>query len=248
MSALQVERYSRSRRRGVGLGCGCGLVALMCGVVACVWGYMFSSTPLLTAIGLEIAGAQRIGRTDDLFETVNTTENTSTIPQGRSTAGRVTVSLGAYGQQTLDTSPQTVTITTSADNAQVTFSESGLVALCDQRGNTCTEGDSRYRNISVDLRPGGAVVNAEVNAGVWQRIGVVVRLNAIGTRFEVLGVDVGGVLYDPETLPGETATFVREVARVGNDALRQLVVNIGGRGYNLETILIDETQLLLVLR
>ena len=251
---MRIQRYPYGRRnRGLSLGCGCGVLLVFVGVLACIGIYAFSSTPLLTGIALDLAGADRIGRTDALFESNIAPESRSVSVAGGTSAGRVTLSLGSYGQQTVDVGLQGVSVvtgtgSTGAAMAQADFTENGLLQLCNQRGNICRDGDSRYRDIVIDLRPGGAVIYADVNAGVWQRIGVVIRLNPTGTRFDVVGVDVGGVLYDPNSLPGELSTFTREIERVGNDALRQMVLDAAGGRYSLESMTIDEATLTVILR
>jgi hypothetical protein len=79
-------------------------------------------------------------------------------------------------------------------------------------------------------------------------VGVVMQLDSARTQLNVVGVDVNGGLYDHRSLPGEMAGAVEEIARVGNDILRQLAVEAGGENYALSEIIIDDTTLTLILQ
>ncbi|GAB4525271.1 MAG: hypothetical protein OHK0046_40920 [Anaerolineae bacterium] len=206
-----------------------GVLLLIVGVL------LFSSTPLLTNVALQLAGAERLGRTADAFPTDSAARTFSTT--GGTALRQTTITLGSYGQVTLPN------LTTTATGASTTLTEADLLTIC---GTRCTRGSDRFRDVSIDLRPGGAVISADVNVGVWQRVGVAVRASAAGVT--VLGVDAGGVLYDANTLPAELRDYVREVARVGSEALQQAVVNIGGVRYTVDELWMNDTTLTVVFR
>jgi hypothetical protein len=65
-------------------------------------------------------------------------------------------------------------------------------------------------------------------------------------RLEVMGVDVGGVLYSAP--PGEMSTLVQEAETRANDLIQQLALNAGGSRYALQTISIDEGTLTMLLQ
>ncbi|MEQ9030392.1 MAG: hypothetical protein RLP44_16895, partial [Aggregatilineales bacterium] len=138
-----------------------------------------------------------------------------------------------------------------------TFTEDGLRQLCFERSTICGGGDGNYRNAQIDLRPGGAVVYVDVNAGVfWQRIGIVMRLNTTRTRLSVIGVDIDGITYDPATLPPFLPADARqaivnalsEVEIVVNDLITQIVLRSGGETYTIIDLNVDDALLTLIMQ
>jgi hypothetical protein len=175
--------------------------------------------------------------------------------QNASQPAQVTVRLGAYGSQTIHVDAQNYAIVTGntetgAPIARASFNEAGLLAICAQQSPICQGGSEQYRNVSLDLKPGGAVVYVEVNPGglAWQRIGVVFQLDNSRTALVIRGIDFSGGLYDYSSLPGELSGTVDEIGRVTNDILRQLALEAAGTNYRLSEIIIDETHLTLILR
>ena len=78
------------------------------------------------------------------------------------------------------------------------------------------------RNPWIDLKPGGAVVYAEVDLEVgWQEVGAVFVLDESGRQFLLSGLDVGGRYYSlpPE---GEVADLAHQLETEGNRALQDL--------------------------
>lgn len=216
-------------------------------------GVLFFTTPLPAMVGLWLLGADPIGRTDAVFAeaTVAPLEAVA-IPQ-QAPVQQVSLSLGQLGVWALQANPPNTTLTTSntasgGRAAVASFTEAGLLQICQERSTLCGRGDGNYRNVSVDLRPDGAVIYAEVNAGVWQRVGVVVQLDETQTRFTVVGVDAGGVLYDANSLPADLRAIADEIEREGNIALGQLLLQSGGDAYRLNSIRVDDQTLTLVLR
>jgi hypothetical protein len=121
--------------------------------------------------------------------------------------------------------------------------------LCYRRSDVCSNASGQYRNPRIDLRPGGAVIYADIyvpEVGIWQQTGVVLRLDGSGRQFEVAGVDMGGTLY---ALPsGDLGTRLAEVAQTGNTILSQLALQAGGGRYVLQQVRIDDNALTLVMR
>lgn len=252
MHVMRLERMrSRNRAPAWIVGGGCLILGSFTLVLLCAGLYTFG---VLTPLVLQIAGIERIGQTDALFGDAQP----QAVPQvqAASNPARFTLSLGNYGQETLATDPRTYTVSVGSSAAGLPiatarFSESGLLQLCQQRSTLCSAGDDLLRNGSVDLRPGGAVIYADLNvqgSGYWQRVGVVLRLDASEVRFVVAGVDVDGVLYNPTSAPFGIADSIAEIERTGNDLLRQVALQTGGQNYTLERVILDETALTLVLR
>jgi archaellum component FlaG (FlaF/FlaG flagellin family) len=251
MTALRVQRYRYRATRRLQYGCGCALIAALFIVFACAGIYAFS--PVWTALAFRFYGVDRIGDTESVFE--NITPPPVVVVQNASAPSQVTVNLGEYGQETLNANPQTVDVIvgntqSGAQVATATFTEAGLLELCAQRSEICRGGDSRFRKVSFDLRPGGAVIFAEVNVGgfLWQRVGVVMQLNAVRNGFTVVGVDVNGGLYDYTDLPGEIKDAVDDIQRVGNDLFDEIVVTAGGASYQLIDVSINDTTMTLTMQ
>jgi hypothetical protein len=121
--------------------------------------------------------------------------------------------------------------------------------MCYQRSDICSGSNPQYRNVQLDLRPGGAILYADVTVpqlNVTQRVGVVMRLDGSRRQFEVAGVDVAGTLYDVP--PNEFSTLVNDAQRTGNDILNQLTLEQGGAQYDLSEVQISDDTLTLVLR
>ena len=259
-TGMRIQRIQPGRQRQIQWGCGCGVLAGFSVLLACIGLYAFG---LLTPIILSLAGVDRVGSTDDLLDTAPIAAPTvalvDPVPQARAV-----FDLGSYGEEILSTNSINYTVITgntgdSAAAPQIataTFNEAGLLEVCRQRSPVCRGEDSRFRNVRFNLRPGGAIVFTEVNAGVlWQRIGVVLRLTG-QQSFEVIGVDIDGSTYDvgslPAFIPAETRATINEavadVDRIGNEVLDDLIVSTGSDNYRLQSIMIDDTQLVLTLR
>jgi hypothetical protein len=244
MAAMRVRRY-RYRRQGCGISCGC--LSLVIGGVVVAVVVILILIPALPGIAVRLMGFSPVGDTGDVFARVTPVappqlESAVTLPQ-------VSLDLGTYGLQAL---PQTGAVTVAVDNSRgiavASATESGLIDLCYQVNAACADGNGRYRNPRIDLRPGGAVVYVDVRVptiGIWQTAGIVLRLRG-AAQFEVAGVDVNGVLY--EAPPNNLGDIVSEVERIGNDVLRQLTLRAGGGNYTLSEVYIDDTTATLVLR
>ncbi len=245
-------RIERQRRRSnwplIGCGCATALTALLAiggvGIVLLV--------ALLPDITLQLSGFSPIGDTDSIFEqaaALPTIEVMNPV-----TPPEVVVDLGAYGSQEIPAATNDYTVLTGSTSdgaplATVSFDEAALMNLCRERSDICHNENDQYQNVRIDLRPGGAVVYADVtvpNLGIQQTAGVVLRLDSTARQFEVEGVDIGGALY--ETPPGDMSLLVEDIERTGNDLLNQLSLRAGGSQYTLSEVRIDDSTLTLILR
>ena len=239
-------RVRRSTRRGVPLGlCGCLAAALVAivilGIAAVI---VFLKMPSLALLA---AGFKPQGSTMQVF---SGQANTPPIQLDNAvTPAQAVVNLGSSGTQELPASNvQTGTINGSAA-ATVSFTEDDLMALCRQRTTFCSDTNAQYRNVHVDLQPGGGIVYADVNVpelGLAQTIGVALRLNASHRQFDVMGVDMGGTLYG---LPsGDLGQRVLDIAAKANELLQAASLDAGGGVYALSDIHIDANSITFVMQ
>lgn len=251
MRPTPIRRYPAHRTNYAQWGCGCLLTSGFVAILGFI--LLYALWPSLTGVGIQLAGVNRLGETSSLFQ--NVAIPPTAVVQNPISPQQVTIDLGQYGGGTVRLDQQTSAFVTGSSEsgspiARASFTEAGLLAICAQQSAICREGSSQYRNVSIDLRPGGAVVYADVNVGglAWQRVGVVFQLDSTRTMLRVAGVDVNGGLYDYNTLPPELATSVDEIARLTNDVLRQMAVEASGERYTLSEIIIDDTTLTMILR
>ena len=226
-------------------------------LLLCVGLYAFGVfTPLL----LQVMGVERVADTNEVFADY-TAEPTVEIVNAQQQDTAV-VNLGSYGTENLNNVTRNYEIVSGTTNdgsevAVIRFDEAAIKELCDERSTICREGTDRFRNVAFDLRPGGAVVHVDVNAGIlWQRVGVVMRLDHQALAFNVVGIDISGTTFNPETLPGIMSADAREsvrnaiadMERIGNDILSSLIVSTGGGSYDLVDVSIDDQYLMLTMR
>ncbi len=239
-------RVKRSTRRGLPLGlCGCLAAAMVVVVVLGITTVvLFFNLP---SLALLLAGFKPQGSTSQVFVGQPTTspvqlENPVTPPEA-------VVNLGSSGSQELPASNvQTGTINGSAA-AAVSFTESDLMTLCHQRTTFCSDTNPQYKNVEVDLQPGGGVIYADVNVpqiGSTQRIGVALKLDPSHRQFQVMGVDVDGTLYGLPT--GDLGQRVLDVAAKANELLQQASLQAGSGEYNLSDIQIDANSITFVMQ
>ena len=251
MRSTHIHRYNARRTNYAQWGCGCllvgGFVALLGFLV------LYAIWPNLTGAAVQLAGADRLGETSSVFQNVSIPP--TAVVQNPTNPQQVTVDLGQYGGGTINLDQVASDfVTGSSDSGQpiarASFTEADLMAICVQRSDTCREGNEHFRNLALDLRPGGAVIYADVNVGglAWQRVGGVLRLDNSRTYLQIAGIDINGGLYDYTTLPPEISARVDEIATLGNDVLRQMAVQAGGTNYSLSEIIIDDTTLTVILQ
>lgn len=240
---MRVQRASR-RNNSLGL-CGCLAVTLLFVVVLGIGAVVvFLRMP---NIALLVAGFKPQGSTTQLF--AGQADTPPIQVQNAISPQAAVVDLGTSGIQPLPgNSVQTGTIDGSTA-ATVSFTESDLMNLCRQRTTFCSDSNPQYRNVKVDLQPGGGVVYADVNVpelGLAQTIGVVLRLDGSHRQFEIVGVDMGGTLYG---LPsGELGARVQDVANKANALLQAASLNADGGKYNLSDIHINANSVTFVMR
>lgn len=113
-----------------------------------------------------------------------------------------------------------------AENGQIAY----FIEFGEDGANTCLEDwfgefvaqEARLRDPWIDLKPGGAVVYADVDLEVgWQQVGAVFMLDASGRQLVLAGVDIDGRLYSAPPA-GEIADLVNQLESEGNRALREL--------------------------
>lgn len=247
------------RRRGGNstlkiLGCGClGAFALLLvlGVVGVV-----ILLPRLPDLAASVIGMTSRGPTTNVF--VENTPAPTVVLQEAVQPPQVTVNLGEYGgPQTLNTGNPAYDVSVGNDpagqqTAVVTFTENGLMDICRQQTDICSGADPRFRNARIDLKPGGAIVYADVSVptgygfDIQQTAGVVLQLDASGRQFVFTGVDLNGTLYTNP--PPEFASTVQQFEQIGNDVLNQVSLDAGGGALTLQRAQIDETTLTLIMQ
>ncbi len=245
---MRIQRAARRQRRSRWLGCGClgaAFGVVLVGLVAVI-----VIVPALPGLAARVAGLTARGSTDAVFADAPPpavqVENAATPPDA-------VVILGDYGQASLDAAAGYYSVVTGfsggVPTAVIGFTENSLMELCGLYADICDPTGGSFRNVRLDLRPGGAVVYADLlvpGLSVWQPVGVVLRLDAARRQFVVVGVDLGGTLYDlPPDALGEQVT---QLANAGNDLLRRLELQAGGGRYAQPEVLIDDQTLTLVLR
>ncbi|MBA3868093.1 MAG: hypothetical protein H0X30_02980 [Anaerolineae bacterium] len=239
-------RVQPSKRRGVPLGlCGClaavMVVVVVLGITAVV---LFLNAP---SLALVFAGFKPQGSTSQVFVGQATVppvqlENPVSPPDA-------VVNLGSSGPQELPINNVQTGVINGSAAATVSFTESDLMNLCRQKTTFCSDTNPQYKNVQIDLQPGGGIIYADVNIpqiGSTQRIGVALRLDASHRQFEVMGVDVGGTLYG---LPsGDLGQRVTDVATKANELLQAASLQAGGGVYNLSDIRIDANSITFVMQ
>jgi len=236
------------------LGCGClGALGLL--IVLAVVGIFFL-LPRLPDLAASIVGMTSRGPTDAVF--VENQPAPTVELQNTTEPAQVTVNLGSYGgEQTLTTDNPAYDVTVGSDTtgretAVVTFTEAGLMDVCRQQNDICSGADPRFQNARIDLKPGGAIIYADVSVpsgygfDVQQTAGVVLQLDGSGRQFVFSGIDLNGNLYTNP--PAELASTVQQFEQTGNDVLNQVSINAGGGTLMLQRAQIDEETLSLVMQ
>jgi hypothetical protein len=124
----------------------------------------------------------------------------------------------------------------------IEFDEAGANAQLDRWFGEYVAAQSRLRDPAIDLKPGGAIVYADVDLELgWQRVGAVLMVDATGRQIQVVGVDIGGRLYS--TPPdGQIAEMVQRVESEANRALRELAFVDDAGQLIIRAISVDETR------
>lgn len=246
---MRIERVTR-RSNLPYLACGC--LAVFVGCLVVVGAAALFLLPRFPGVTLQIAGFQSRGDTEAVF--AGATPLPTLDVQNAVQPQQAVIELGQYGTQTLN--PQlydyTLTVGTTSSGSEVavlTFTEASLMALCQQRTTVCSANGTAYRNGRIELRPGGAVIYADVyvpQLASWLPLGSVMQLDASMRQFVVVGVDFNGTLY--QAPPTELGRIITDIEQTGNDILRQLILEAEGERYHLSEMRIDDSTLTLVLR
>lgn len=239
-------------RRNNGCRCGCGCLSLLALAVAVTLAGVLFLWPRLPNLAAQAAGFQERGAVAEVFAAVTAIPAPALV--NLDPAGPVTFTLPSMGSGTL-AGNEGVAMQLGSDPlggaaaGQITLTESDLVSLCARYADVCLS-DPRFQNPSVDLRPGGAVITADVTlpelGGLSQRVGIVVRVGVTGRELAVQGIDLGGTLY---AVPdNQIGTLVRSAEGQINSALAQLAVDTSAGRFRLDHITIDDSTLTVTLR
>ena len=250
MTTRYIERPRRRRSSLLPLACGCLATFAILFAIVVVAGIFF-----LPNIISSLTGLTPRGDTAEVFDDV--TPQPTLVLQNPTDVPQVTVDLGSFGEQRLDTNPELYNFTVGTGtggqpSAVATFTEAGLMDLCHQRSTFCSPdtADPRFRNARIDLRPGGAVIYVDATlpqlGNILLSAGVVLRWDAPSRRVVFAGLDIGGSLYTspPQSLADAIATVEEQM----NDLIQQVAVQIGGGRYSVSEVIVDDTTLTLILR
>jgi hypothetical protein len=240
------------RRRSSLLPLACGCLATFAILFAVV---LVAGIAFLPRILSGVAGLTPVGDTAQVFAEV--TPQPTLALQDVTGVAQVTVDLGSLGRETLANDPQlyNFTVGTSAGGQQtaiVSFTEAGLMEICQQRTTFCgpNSSDPRFRNARIDLRPGGAVVYVDTTLPQFGNIpipaGVVLRWDAPSRRVVVEGVDIFGQVYTG-VQQSLTDLIALGEGRM-NELIQEIAVQTGGGRYGVSEVIVDDTTLTLVLR
>lgn len=234
------------------MGCACGCLGLLGLMAASLIIGVLVIWPRLPNLAAQAVGFEERGAVETVFMAV--TPLLIPVVVNLAPAGPVSFTLGTVASGTLSGS-EGVPVQLGSDPASgspaavVSLTETDLLALCDRYADVCRS-DPRLQNPRVDLRPGGAVVYADVTlpelANVTQTVGVVLRVNSSGRNLRVEGIDIGGFLY---AIPSnDIGQLVRNAEVQLNQAIEQFVLDTAAGQMTLDRIAVDDTTLTVSLR
>lgn len=244
--------YRPGARRSGSTGClralGClSLVAVTSIIILVI------AAPLLPGLILQAAGWSPQGQTDQVFQG-RQGENLP-APQNAVIAQNFTLTAPSIGTRSLDTTNAAYRLAVGTDptgmpSAQAEISEAGLYQVCRDSTPLCRPGNTPVMVERIDLRPGGAVIYANVSApqigGLTGTVGAVVQVDGSGRRLMLTGVDVNGQMYG---LPDDVFGYrPAELEQVINDALLGVTVQAGGSTFRIDQIRITDDALIVSLR
>jgi len=229
-------------------GCGClGVTFVMSILTLITIAVLIFTLPTLV---LRIAGLEAQGDTETVFAEATPVptlafEATQRPPQQ--------VSVSVPRTQSFNVDVQSVPVKLGTDNAntdvaQVRLDEAEILSLCQQYTDFCTSGSEIIRNAQVDLRAQGAIINAQLQipeTGIWQDVGIVVQV-INGTQIDIMGLDVGGTLYAPQS--GEVLRLFTEAEQLANEYLRTGTIAVGSQQFRLQSIQVDDNTLAVTFR
>ncbi len=250
MATMRIERPGRRRSSLLPFACGCLAALGILGAIVVIGGVL-----LLPQIIKGMTGLTPAGQTAQVFAGI--TPQPTAILQNPTEPAQITVDLGQYGQQTIaNNQPQlyNFTVGTSSSGqqeAQMTFTEAGLMQLCMQKSTVCgpNSSDPHVRNARIDLQPGGAIVYVDVTVPQFgnQTIpaGIVLKWDQPSKKIMFTGIDLLGTLYT--TPPPDLADTINTVQAQLNDLIQQMAVQVGNGSYTIDTVNITDTDATILL-
>lgn len=243
---MQVKRYRSQRNTCPMIGCGCGLLGF--GAIAVVLVGILLILPNLQSLALRAVGSAPVGDTSTIL--AQATQVPLPIIQNAAPVSSVVIRSGTISTQSISANSGNIVIGNTGNTGalQAQFSEQELQNLCQQFSTYCTPQGNPIRNLNIDLRHGGAILNGEIlipGLGVWQNVQLVVQQRG-SSSVAVAGVNVDGTLYSVP--PGDIARLANEAEQVLNEALRELVVEAGGASYTLQMLSASDSMLSLSMR
>lgn len=239
-------------QRNSGCACGCGCLGLLALAVASIVVGVLLIAPRLPNLAAQAIGFQERGAVEQVFQSVTAAPIPALV--NAAPAGPVSFSIPGLGAGEL-TPDEGIPLQLGADAVsaapagQITFTEADLLTLCQRYADICLS-DPRFQNPSVDLRPGGAIVSADVTlpelAGIQQRVGVVAHVDESGRALRVDGIDLGGTLYAVPS--NDIGQLIRNAEAQINSALAQLVIETGAGALALDRITVNDSTVTLTLR
>lgn len=244
--------YRPSRRRSGSGGClrtlGCLSLIAVTGIII-----LIIAAPLLPGLILQAAGWSPQGQTDQVFQ--GRAIQSLSLPQNAVAAQTFTLTAPSIGTRSLDTTNAAYRLAVGTDptgmpSAQAEISESGLYQICRDSTPLCRPGNTPVTVERIDLRPGGAVIYANLTApqvgGLTGTVGAVVQVDSTGRRLMLTGVDINGQMYG---LPDDVFGYrPAELEQIINDGLLGLTVQAGGSTFRLDQISITDAALIVSLR
>lgn len=248
MSAMRST--PNSSRRSAGCACGClGLLGLMAASLAVAVLFIL---PRLPNLAMQAAGFQERGPVARVYEAI--TPLPTPVVINLAPAGPVSFTLGNLGGGSLN-GTEGIPVQLGSDPvngapvAMTSITEADLMALCDRRADICRS-DPRLQNPRVDLRPGTALIYADVTlpelANVTQTAGVVLRVDSSGRNFRVEGIDIGGYLYAVPS--NEIGQMILNAEAQINQALQQFVIDTSAGRMTLDRISVDDSVITVSMR
>jgi len=204
------------------------------------------SPQILIGVGLQLMGVQRIGTTGDVFDNADSPIVQYSLQNSRP-VDRFTVTIPGYGQETFNQADFNIAageVATGVVTAAVTITEADFERLCHNQPQRCNR--EAFDDLEVDFRPGGVIIYADVQAALGQKIGIAVTIVDAGRTIEVAGVDIGGALYDVNSLPDDLKRIVQEARQIVDQSIDTMTVTIGGQALRLYDINSDHEQIRLV--
>jgi len=236
-------RIQRQTRRSNWPLFGCFIMVAGCAMTLVVLALLI--LPALPEIALRVAGFDRRGTVDTIFQPDASPPDLNNLT---TVSGPAVLELGPYGSVAVSQyNLMTGTDGQGASVARLTLDEASMTTLCNEYTDVCSTGNSQLRNARIDLRPGGAIIYADMyvpQIATWQNLGAVVQVD--GNQATVVGIDVNGTLYS--SAENAVGGLIMDLEHIANNILTQVALNAAGSRYTLDTIYVNDQELTLILR